>query len=296
MAAALCLMACSGVGSETPAEVTFQDYWFAGKAELTRYELQQARYGEIREGDAVLIFVTEPFLKDRQVKYEFGDQQAATSVLKLNFTRKFYTGIYPYSMMTSVFTPLQFRDLATLKVTTSVQEWCGHTFMQLNHKENTYQVALRSYFQAEGDRDFEIADALLEDEIWTRIRLDPAALPTGAIKIIPGGQFVRLKHVALGVAEATANLAETADAALSSDALYRYVVDYADLDRELAIVFEKSFPHRILAWEESCRDGFGVDARVLTTRAVRSNSMLLDYWSKNRVSDSHLRDELGIVY
>jgi hypothetical protein len=39
----------------------FKDYWYAGEAEITSYELEQARYGEIRKGHAVLIYVTEEF-------------------------------------------------------------------------------------------------------------------------------------------------------------------------------------------------------------------------------------------
>ena len=34
----------------------FNAYWYAGKAEITSYSLQQARYGELRDGHAVLIF------------------------------------------------------------------------------------------------------------------------------------------------------------------------------------------------------------------------------------------------
>ena len=43
---------------ERPTVDQFNDYWYAGDAELTRYALQQVRYGEVHEGDAVLIFVT----------------------------------------------------------------------------------------------------------------------------------------------------------------------------------------------------------------------------------------------
>lgn len=39
----------------------FKDYWYAGKAEITSYKLEQARYGELRDGKAVLVYVTEPF-------------------------------------------------------------------------------------------------------------------------------------------------------------------------------------------------------------------------------------------
>ena len=55
-----------------PKSDRFSVYWNQGKAELARYELQQVRYGEIHQGDAVLIFVTEDFLKDKQVKYDYG--------------------------------------------------------------------------------------------------------------------------------------------------------------------------------------------------------------------------------
>src|SRR5262245_19023266 len=87
-------------GAGSPQQDQFHGYWYQQKAELARYALSQARYGEIHKGESVLIFVTEPFWKDKQVKYEFGDKTDSLSVLKLNFTRKFYTGIYPYSVMT----------------------------------------------------------------------------------------------------------------------------------------------------------------------------------------------------
>ena len=46
----------------------FKDYWYAGKAEISSYKLEQARYGELRDGTAALILVTEDFLPELQVK------------------------------------------------------------------------------------------------------------------------------------------------------------------------------------------------------------------------------------
>ena len=40
----------------------FKDYWYSGKAELSSYQLNQARYGQQNPGEAVMIFVTEDFL------------------------------------------------------------------------------------------------------------------------------------------------------------------------------------------------------------------------------------------
>ena len=37
----------------------FQDYWYNHGAEISRYSLKQMGYGEIHDGDAVLVFVTE---------------------------------------------------------------------------------------------------------------------------------------------------------------------------------------------------------------------------------------------
>ena len=71
----------------------FRKYWYSGRAEISRFDLEQARYGEIHKGDAVLIFVTETLNHDTQVKADT-PRQDDIPVLKLNFTRKFYTGIY----------------------------------------------------------------------------------------------------------------------------------------------------------------------------------------------------------
>ncbi len=296
MLAAVSFSGCKAADSKDPISAdrdAFNQYWYAGKAELTRYALEQARYAEIHHGDAVLIFVTEDFLTDKQVKYEFGDRRNATSVLKLNFTKKFNTGLYPYSLMTSVFTPADGVS-PTLKVTSSAQEWCGHTFMQLNQRGNEVDVQLRSYFQNEGDQNFQLGSVLLEDEVWTKIRLAPQSLPTGDIQIIPGLFFSRLRHEPLKVEKATATLTSSNDASLSSDELQLYTIDYKDIEKKLAIKFEKSFPHRIIAWEETTVSGFGPEARLLTTKTVKTHSILSDYWRRHKVADAALRQELGL--
>ena len=67
----------------------FKSYWYSGEAEITSYDLEQARYGEIRNGEAVLIFVTEDFLPEEQVKANSADENNI-SVLKLNYYQKFH--------------------------------------------------------------------------------------------------------------------------------------------------------------------------------------------------------------
>lgn len=280
----LIIIACLALPGE---ESQFKGYWYKGKAELTRYQLKQARYGEMHDGDAVLIFVTEPFLQDKEVKYESGDSSNAISVLKLNFVRKFYTGIYPYSVMTSVFTPVDYQHHRTLKVTMSSQEWCGQVFTQMNFRKDQYDALIRSYFQKEGDQNFTVKTPWLEDELWTRIRLAPDTLPKGEIQIVPGLQFVRLWHQELQPETATAT--RTMEGSLNV-----YTIDYKNIKRKLVIRFEQKFPYAIVSWDETQPGAFG-DSPLLTTKAVKTNSILLDYWNKHSEADADYRKQLGLT-
>jgi hypothetical protein len=129
---------------KTPLSQEFKSYWYNGEAEISSFKLMQERYGEIREGRAVLIYVTEDFLPDIQVKAENYDPDNIP-VLKLNSTKKFITGMYPYSIMQSSFYPVQQQSHA-LKVSASIQEWCGQVYAQLNNREN-FEVLSHSYFE-----------------------------------------------------------------------------------------------------------------------------------------------------
>ncbi len=269
----------------------FKDYWFQGEAEVSSYQLEQARYGEIRQGSAVLVFVTEDFSQEKQVKLDKPQDAGSdvVKVMKLNLTKKFNTGIYPYSMMQSVFTPLELQTLPySLKVTTSSQEWCGHTFSQLNLKSGGYQVQSFSYFETEGDQEIKLKGAILEDEIWNLIRINPGRLPTGKIDIIPGTMTQRLRHTELRVSEVLAEMSEVNPEEMA------YSLNFSSEQRSLTIFFEKSFPHKILGWEESYPDGFGPDPKMLTTRATLDKTLITDYWTKNANADAHMREQLNL--
>lgn len=278
------------VTTKNSAGDPFKEYWYQGKAEITSYDLQQARYGEIHQGSAVLVFVTEDFSKKKQVKLDnpSASPKDVIPVLKLNRTRKFNTGIYPYSIMTSSFTPVDLeKNPNTIKVTHSSQEWCGHTFMQLNLEKNNYNGQILSYFESEGDKKIKFAKVLLEDEIWAKIRINPKGLPEGEIDVIPSATHARLRHINYKKEKATAKFS-------SNGSTMQYNLDYKDLGRTLSITFEKSFPHEIISWEESSKSGFGPNAKTLVTKAVRKQSIMLDYWSKNGLEDLHYRAELGL--
>ena len=258
--------------------------------------MEQARYGEIRQGNAVLIFVTEDFSTKKLVKL---DDPATTNeklrVLKLNMTKSFNTGIYPYSMMLSVFTPADANGNAqTLKVASSSQEWCGHTFSQLELKADQYNYKLHSYFEKEGEQDIKLENALLEDEIWTRIRLNPDSLPTGKVQMLPGLLWQRLSHHPLKAEEALLTLNNGDEKQLNTTTIRSYTINYPALKRTLKIFFSTTFPFQIMSWEESYEDGFGSNKKMLTTRASLKKTIWLDYWKHNTLADAPYRDSLQL--
>jgi hypothetical protein len=276
---------------------SFSAYWYNGKAEVSSYALEQARYGELRKGDAELIFVTEDFSKSRLVKLDNSDAMPndVLKVMKLNMTKKFNTGIYPYSMMLSVFSSVY--DRHVVKAAASVQEWCGHTYSQLKEKDNRYHFRLDSYFEKEVEIDTLFARVWLEDELLNRIRMNPSTLPSGEIQIFPGLLTQRLRHSPCRPAMAIAQTAFSANED-SLPEVYRntarFKLIYPKEQRELVIYYEKSFPYTIRGWEETYPDGFGSNKKTLTTRAVLKKSLLVDYWNHNAVADSVYRDSLDL--
>jgi hypothetical protein len=283
--------------TSTAVPKQFSDYWFAGKAELNSYRLEQARYGAINPGTAVLIFVTEDFRTDTQVKSESPESKdKSVPVLKTNLVRKFNTGIYDYSTFTSVFTPIDKGDgqagkfSNTLKVSNSVQEWCGHSYMQLNLRNTNYEVSSRSYFEKEVAEEYVLDRVLLEDELWNRIRLAPDKLPTGELTMIPGTLSGRLRHRKLDPLAATAKQEAYTGVAFTGDSLQAYTVNYTTDETKLMIVYEGKFPYRIMGWEETYKQ----KDKLLTSRAVLQKTIQSDYWNHNAPVDSTLRNELGL--
>ena len=286
----LCLLGCAQNNEPAGSTISpFDKYWQDNGAEITSFELKQARYGEMREGTAVLVFVTEPFSKKKQVKLDHWKRAGKDriDVPKMNMTKNFITGIYPYSMMMSTFTPVGNRP--ALKVTTSSQEWCGHTFMQLNKQDSAaYSLTSHSYFESEGDRIEPIYADYLEDQVWTTIRLDPDNLPRGQFKMLPASFYMRLKHRPVEAIAVTGTLIKKSNTRSTTGPHSTYSLVYAD--RTISIHFEESEPYCILGWEETYSDG----VETLTTVATRIQTIRSEYWQRNSNEDVTLRKKLGL--
>lgn len=258
----------------------FKDYWYSGLAEISSYDLKQDRYGEQRVGTAVFIFVTESFDPTEQVK---ADQPADSnrSVLKLNATRNFLTGIYPYTIMSSTFLPLDRQENA-IKVATSVQEWCGHTYIQLNQKEDSYEGMRHSYFQGESNPAIHIKNVMLENQVPSQLRLNPAVMPVGAIEIIPSTEYLSLAHHDARAASAIASLKEDANS-------YTYTITFKS-GRMIAYVTDKAFPYQIQSWKEE----YPSNGSTATATATLKKTLRSAYWNQNSNKYTVLRDSLGL--
>ena len=282
--------------AEPPTE-EFKKSWYAGKAELSSFTLQQARYKEIRNGEAVLIFVTEDFSAGKLVKLDAPENSRdKIRVLKMNMTKKFVTGIYPYSMMLSVFSPVSKSGAEkTIKTSCTSQEWCGHSFSQLKLNGNSYNWQLHSYFEKESEEDKKIDAVLLEDELWNRIRLNPATLPQGNFAVIPGLFWQRLSHTVMSKQNAVLTVSK-ADSFVIENNAQVYTLFFPKDNRTLQIYFQPAFPHQILGWQETYPDGFGNNKKMLTTKALLKKTIWLNYWKHNALSDSLYRDTLQLMH
>ncbi|NOQ75150.1 MAG: septum formation inhibitor Maf [Crocinitomix sp.] len=284
--ASIVLMSCNDntVESAAPTDPLAQEHWYDGKAEISSYKLEQARYGEVHKGQAVMIFVTEDFSKKSWTKAD-NPTDKDVPVMKLNFTKNFNTGIYPYSMMLSTFFPFNDGKNA-VKVSASMQEWCGHTYMELRNKKQ-FEVRVDSYFEGESEEEIKLDKTYLEDDFWTIIRLNPENLPIGNAKVIPSFFYVRLAHVDLKAYDCKLSTQPNGE-------VTDYQFNFPDLERSVTITYETAFPHKIMGWKETYFSGWGDKRQELTTTAELNKSIRTDYWTKNSVADSTYRTELGL--
>jgi hypothetical protein len=266
----------------------FNQYWNIGKADIASYVLSKGRYGEIHEGEAALVFVVEPFLPEEQVKSDgIEANEKPEKVMKLIKTKNFFTGIYPYSIMTSAFHPLNLNRKGLLKVSMSSQDWCGQVYKQLNNRETHLDLQRYSYFQKEGDSKKELEKGLLEEEIFTQIRIDPYNLPTGKLDLYPSSEYIRLSHKDFKKYSAEARL----DSSFNEEGTSKYILNYLDFDRKLEIEFESAFPYKIVNWKETFT---GLGGKQLTTTARLKENLHIAYWEHNSIADSTYRYLLGL--
>lgn len=268
--AILFLFSCSEKAPEMENELAQEerDYWFDGTAEISKFDLKQARYGEFHEGSITHIFVTEPFSKTKYVKADEQGEDDVT-VLKHIMIRRFQTGMYDYSMMLTTFLPFDSPDYS-LKLTSSSQDWCGQSFLEMINESGQFLIDYESYFE---DKSAEkaVGTTYLEDDIWGWIRLHPNNLPTGEFQMIPSIFFLQLTHNEIKDYSATASVES------QTDSTSTYSINYSELQREISIEYLNIFPYSIIDWSET----YPSKDKLLTSEVTKQSEFKSDYWNNN---------------
>ena len=269
------------------ASEAFATYWRDGLAEVSVYRLHQPRYGEVREGEAVWVTVTEPFDPTRLVKRDT-TEMPYVEVLKLNDMRTFQTGVYDYSTMSSTFVPVAKRT--PLKISASVQEWCGHIYEEVRWDGDRAHRELNSYFENEQERSqtwTQPTNGWTEDAFPLIMRRSDgsAALAPGEIRQIqwlPSRVGARLRgddgswRPAVLRRAASSRMHPTPEGATAID---EWSVEMNEGTHRWFV--EASWPHGVVGWERT--DG---------ERGERVATQRLDYWSKQSLDNASLRAPL----
>ncbi len=289
----------SNAPAQPPAfDAAFWKQWGDGQAELSGYDLTFPRYGQLRRGVAVTIFVTETFSNSLRVKADPGKHPATDEfpVMKLNLVEDYQTGIYDYNDMTSTFVTLAAVNGrpagAPAKISFSSQEWCGHTFQQLLFDSRAIRATTHSYFDGEADRQSELnfpAGGISEDALllWARGQAGPRIAPGERLEVELLGslQASRQEHAPLSWHHAT--LSRSSRSQQVSVAAGKFTVETWTAavpgGVQRTIYVEAAEPHRIVRWEATN----GERAELLGSRRMK-------YWEMNHEGFESALKDLGL--
>lgn len=293
---ASCALAAPDTGAADPSRASaapagFWDHWGDGRGEVARYELTQPRYGALREGEAVLVTVTEDFQPGALVKAERG-QGDAFPVVKLNELRDFRTGVYDYRVMTSAFVPLDGRAPrgVPVKISFSSQEWCGHVYDAITWRDGVVRHVWHSYFDGEADGDATVrapSDALFVDAmpLLARDLAGPLVTPgqERAVRVWTRAIDRRFAHVDPGfVAGTLGREVATRVVEVPAGAFEIRRTTLTIGDRTGSWDVEVAPPHRLVQWAWS--DG---EVGALT------GSVRTPYWRQSGLGDVGSLPEVG---
>ena len=140
--------------------------------------------------------------------------------------------------MQSTFYPVANNQHA-IKVSASIQNGAD----KFTHKLTT-EMNLKlhhSYFEGEADQNFNLEKTVMENEIWTQLRINPKAFLLEILKLFKF-KYIRLKHKPLKLMRFRGNFRR------------KYKLSIEELNKTLTINFENNFPFTITSWEETITD------------------------------------------
>jgi hypothetical protein len=223
------------VNQETNA--VFQKYWKTQGIESTKFILTQ---DSSTIGEATLSYTLKDFGKDLP--------NGAIPSLSSNFFQKIVQENYNYSENSSAITPLNTPLYAhALSVISSAQSNDGTDFLSFQPEPKSYLFVGRNSIETEKEIHKVTEKGNLEDEIWTKIRMNPDALPQGEIEMIPSLGYWNKIHKSPSAQEVKAEFKGVEN----SPKLRIYTLDYPELKRKLEVTFGINPPYHIFKFEET---------------------------------------------
>ena len=268
----------------SPSTEAFRARWGDGRAEVAAYRGVVSRYGATHDAEVVLIYVTEPLDRATLVKDDDAPADRRLDVLKLNFALRFQTGIYPYSVLTSVFAPVNdfgAERFSPAKISFGEQDWCGGVFSSVWPDDDAFIERSHSYFASEGDQDVRrpVAEGTLyEDALYIQLRELDGPFAGGAAwegDIVPSLWRARRDHTPLSSVHARITRTSRSDRevfVLQTDGAYERTFEVGhDAD------------HPLLAFQSSDGDSFQLAGRDR-----------LAYWELHDPGEESFRAQLGL--
>ena len=269
------------------ASSEFWDHWGDGRAELSGYRVTLSRYGELREAQLSLIYVTEPHDRRTWIKDDDAEEPNRVEVLKLIRSMQFMTGIYPYFVMGSTFSPVDAwggERFHPVRINLDMQEWCGSvTHRVFPGRERVRSIRL-SYFEDEGETRSELdigEGTLYEDALLIQLRELDGPFHDGADwegPLLRELWSLRTGHRAIQPVQA--RITRT-DATRGGVPVTHFRLEAGAYWRTYDV--EVVSPRRVLGWETST----GETAEILQTER-------LAYWGLNQPGDERYRKSLGL--
>ena len=139
-----------------------------------------------------------------------------------------------------------------------------------------------------------MAATYVEEDIWTRARIEPQMLPLGKINMVPSHEFARLNHKGLKPEKAEATLYLQVSDSKENREIYIYTLKYPELGRSIQMKIQSAFPFKILSWKEVLN--YDDPQKTQTTIATLTHTEMRAYWQDNAVKNETLRDSLGLRY
>lgn len=290
------------MAAPTRAQVpNFWSHWGDGKAELNGYKTEIPRYGSIRKGYSVLIFVTEDISKETQVKVDRKlTAGSKVKVMKLNHIKKFRTGIYDYSIMESVFSPLfvwkfkgrGMKAVTPIKTAYSSQEWCGIYYEQINSTPTSFIWKQHSYFDGEADTVRTLQRepySIFESDLLIRTRELTAPFPSGEYTLLPSSLYSRIDGGRVEWTKAEVRRSPSLVLVKSSLGKIKARTFVIDTERRKHTIWvEGQFPKRIIRWEVLFKESGMKEISEI------AGSFRGDYWNMKSADKAYLRKKVGV--